>query len=337
MNNSNLKITKEINESLKIIKSGCEELITESELIKKLLISKKTGKPLCVKLGIDPTSPDIHLGHTIVIKKMLQLQNLGHNVNLIIGDFTSMIGDPSGRNSSRIPLSVKKINSNKHNYLKQFSSIMNISKLKLLNNSDWFNNMRLKDFINILSLCTVSNMMKRNDFFNRLKKNIPISINEFIYPLLQGYDSANLRCDIEIGGSDQKFNLLLARDLQKKYGQIPQCIITMPILEGLDGYEKMSKHKKNYIGLSESPDSIFGKVMSISDDLMWKYLKLLLSFNNKKIKLLKSKTKEGFNPRNLKILLAKEIVTQIHDSFEANKSLFRFESIFRYKKKKNKY
>ena len=322
-------VTAEVEADLRIAKRGCDELLVESEFVKKLALSRATGTPLRIKLGLDPTAPDIHLGHTVVLNKMRQLQDLGHKVIFLIGDFTSMIGDPSGRNVTRPPLTAEQIHENASTYYAQASLVLDPAKTEIRYNSEWSDPLGARGMIELASRYTVARMMEREDFTRRFKGGIPISVHEFLYPLMQGYDSVALKADLELGGTDQKFNLLVGRELQKEYGQEPQCILTMPLLEGTDGVDKMSKSKGNYIGISETPDSMFGKLMSISDTLMWRYFELLSFRSIEEIALLQKQVKEGGNPRDTKVLLAQEIVARFHSRDAASKALTTFNARFR--------
>lgn len=314
---------------LDVVKRGCDELLVESELATKLEKSHSTGVPLRIKLGLDPTAPDIHLGHTVVLNKMRQLQDLGHTVIFLIGDFTATIGDPSGRNVTRPPLTAEQIKENAETYYAQASMILDPEKTEVRYNSQWCDKLGARGLIQLASRYTVAQMIERDDFTKRFKEGIPISIHEFLYPLLQGYDSVELKADLELGGTDQKFNLLVGRELQKEYGQVPQCVLTMPLLEGTDGVEKMSKSKGNYIGISESPDSIFGKIMSISDTLMWRYFELLSTRSMQEISDLRQQTEQGLNPRDAKVMLAQELVSRFHDRGAAERALKEFNARFR--------
>jgi tyrosyl-tRNA synthetase len=329
MSSSDFVITPEIEADLRVVKRGCDELLVESEFVKKLARSRSTGQPLRIKLGLDPTAPDIHLGHTVVLNKLRQLQDLGHTVIFLIGDFTSMIGDPSGRNATRPPLTADQIQENAKTYYAQASLVLDPERTEIRYNSEWCDPLGARGMIQLASRYTVARMMEREDFTRRFKAGIPISVHEFLYPLMQGYDSVALKADLELGGTDQKFNLLVGRELQKEFGQEPQCILTMPLLEGTDGVDKMSKSKGNYIGISESPDSMFGKLMSISDTLMWKYFELLSFRSQDEIALLEKQVAEGANPRNVKVMLAQEIVTRFHSAQDAHDALARFEARFR--------
>ncbi|WP_417220912.1 tyrosine--tRNA ligase [Achromobacter spanius] len=329
MSPSEAPITPEVEADLRIAKRGCDELLVESEFARKLAKSRATGVPLRIKLGLDPTAPDIHLGHTVVLNKMRQLQDLGHNVIFLIGDFTSTIGDPSGRNSTRPPLTREQIESNAKTYYAQASLVLDPARTEIRYNSEWCDPLGARGMIQLASRYTVARMMEREDFTKRFKGGIPISVHEFLYPLMQGYDSVALKSDLELGGTDQKFNLLVGRELQKEYGQEPQCILTMPLLVGTDGVEKMSKSKGNYIGISESPDSMFGKLMSISDTLMWRYFELLSFRSLEDISALKQETDGGRNPRDAKVMLAQEIITRFHSAKAADDALASFEARFR--------
>jgi len=297
---------------------GAEELIPQEDWVRKLTRSEASGVPLRVKLGLDPTAPDIHVGHTVVLNKLRQLQDLGHTVIFLIGDFTSMIGDPSGRNTTRPPLSPEQIKANAETYRAQAYKILDPARTELRYNSEWSDPLGARGMIQLAAKYTVARMMERNDFHERFKANTPISIHEFLYPLMQGYDSVALKSDLELGGTDQKFNLLMGRHLQGEYGQEPQCILTMPLLEGLDGVEKMSKSKNNYIGITEDANTMFAKVMSISDTLMWRWYTLLSFRSEAQIAALKSGIEGGRNPRDAKVLLAKEITARFHDAGAAD-------------------
>ncbi|MFN3296125.1 tyrosine--tRNA ligase [Caldimonas sp.] len=297
---------------------GCEELLPQEDWLNKLARSEATGVPLRIKLGLDPTAPDIHLGHTVVLNKMRQLQDLGHTVIFLIGDFTSMIGDPSGRNSTRPPLTAEQIRANAETYYRQASLVLDPEKTEIRYNSEWSDALGARGMIQLAAKYTVARMMERNDFHDRFKAGTPISVHEFLYPLMQGYDSVALRSDLELGGTDQKFNLLMGRHLQQEYGQEPQCILTMPLLEGLDGVEKMSKSKGNYIGITEPANDMFGKLMSISDTLMWKYFTLLSFRSEAEIAALKAEVEAGRNPRDAKVMLAKEITARFHSAAAAD-------------------
>ena len=291
---------------------GCEELIPQEDWVKKLVRSEATGIPLRIKLGLDPTAPDIHIGHTVVLNKMRQLQDLGHTVIFLIGDFTTLIGDPSGRNSTRPPLTREQIEVNAQTYYRQASMVLDPSKTEIRYNSEWGDALGSRGMIQLAARYTVARMMERNDFSDRFKSGTPISVHEFLYPLMQGYDSVALKSDLELGGTDQKFNLLVGRHLQTEYGQEPQCILTMPLLEGLDGVEKMSKSKNNYIGISEDANTMFAKVLSISDPLMWRWYTLLSFRSEAEITVLKAQVEAGRNPKEAKVALAREITARFH-------------------------
>ncbi len=297
---------------------GCEELIPQDEWLKKLARSEKSGIPLRIKLGLDPTAPDIHVGHTVVLNKMRQLQDLGHTVIFLIGDFTSLIGDPSGRNTTRPPLTPEQIKTNAETYYRQASLVLDPSRTEIRYNSEWSDPLGARGMIQLASRYTVARMMERNDFHDRFKAGTPISVHEFLYPLMQGYDSVALQSDLELGGTDQKFNLLMGRHLQQEYGQEPQCILTMPLLEGLDGVEKMSKSKNNYIGISEDANTMFAKVLSISDTLMWRWYTLLSFQSEAAIAALKKEVEAGRNPKDAKVALAKEITARFHSAVAAD-------------------
>lgn len=319
-----LPLSDAVQHALAVAKRGANELLIESEFAQKLANSEKTGIPLRIKLGLDPTAPDLHLGHTVVLNKMRQLQNLGHNVIFLIGDFTSMIGDPSGRNVTRPPLSREQIEENAKSYFAQATLVLDAEKTEIRYNSEWCDPLGARGIIQLASKYTVARMMERDDFTKRFKEGTPISVHEFLYPLMQGYDSVALKADLELGGTDQKFNLLVGRELQKDYGQEPQCILTMPLLEGLDGVDKMSKSKGNYIGITEPGNTIFAKIMSISDDMMWRYYELLSSCNLEELASHKGAVQEGKNPRDLKVALAQEIVTRFHSRQAAEAALTDF-------------
>ena len=297
---------------------GCEELLPQDEWVKKLAKSEATGKPLRIKLGLDPTAPDIHIGHTVVLNKMRQLQDLGHTVIFLIGDFTSMIGDPSGRNSTRPPLTAEQIKVNAETYYRQASLVLDPAKTEIRYNSEWSDPLGARGMIQLASRYTVARMMERNDFHARFQAGTPISVHEFLYPLMQGYDSVALKSDLELGGTDQKFNLLVGRHLQAEYGQEPQCILTMPLLEGLDGIDKMSKSKNNYIGISEDANTMFAKVLSISDTLMWRWYTLLSFKSEADIAALHAEVIAGRNPKDAKVALAREITARFHSAAAAD-------------------
>jgi tyrosyl-tRNA synthetase len=311
-------VSKRVEEALAITLRGCDELIPQEDWVKKLTRSEATGVPLRIKLGLDPTAPDIHIGHTVVLNKMRQLQDLGHTVIFLIGDFTSLIGDPSGRNSTRPPLTAEQIKVNAETYYRQASMVLDPTKTEIRYNSEWSDALGARGMIELASRYTVARMMERNDFHDRFKSGTPISVHEFLYPLMQGYDSVALKSDLELGGTDQKFNLLMGRHLQAEFGQEPQCILTMPLLEGLDGVEKMSKSKNNYIGISEDPNTMFAKVLSISDVLMWKWFTLLSFKSEAEIAALKAEVDGGRNPKDAKVALAKEVTARFHSAEAAD-------------------
>ena len=326
----NLTISAEGARALATIKRGCDELLIEAEFAQKLARSAATGAPLRCKLGLDPTAPDIHLGHVVVLNKLRQLQDLGHTVIFLIGDFTSMIGDPSGRNTLRPPLSREEIESNAKTYFEQAALVLDREKTEIRYNSEWSEPLGAAGMIKLAARYTLARLLERDDFAKRFRENTPIAMHELLYPLMQGYDSVALKSDIELGGTDQKFNLLVGRELQRHYGQEPQCILTMPLLEGLDGVEKMSKSKNNYIGITEAPFEMFGKVMSISDAQMWRWLDLLSMRSNEEIAALKRETEGGRNPRDVKVLLAKEIIARFHSASAADQAENEFLSRFRF-------
>jgi len=315
----------DIEHQLEIFKRGADELLVEAEVADKL----KRGAPLRIKLGLDPTAPDIHIGHTVVLNKMRQMQDLGHKVIFLIGDFTSMIGDPSGRNATRPPLTHEQIVANAQTYHAQASKVLDPAKTEIRYNSEWSEPLGAAGMIKLAARYTVARMLERDDFSKRFRGNQPIAVHEFLYPLMQGYDSVALKSDIELGGTDQKFNLLVGRELQKSYGQEPQCILTMPLLIGLDGVEKMSKSKGNYVGITDAPAEMFGKLMSISDDLMWRYFALLSFRPMAEIEALRRACAEGRNPRDAKVMLAQEIVARFHSAADAAAALGAFESRFK--------
>lgn len=310
---------------LAIIKRGCDELLIENEFRDRL----KTGRPLRVKAGFDPTAPDLHLGHTVLINKLRQFQDLGHHVLFLIGDFTGMIGDPTGKNVTRPPLTSDEVAKNALTYTEQVFKILDRDKTEVVFNSSWMGKMSAADMVRLAATHTVARMLERDDFSKRYKGNQPIAIHEFLYPLVQGYDSVELKSDIELGGTDQKFNLLMGRELQKHFGQPPQCILTMPLLEGLDGVGKMSKSLGNYVGINEPPNDIFGKLMSISDTLMWRYIDLLSYEPLETIRKWQQEVAQGRNPRDLKVAFAQEIVTRFHSKAAALAALDDFEARFR--------
>jgi tyrosyl-tRNA synthetase len=311
-------ITDKVRQAMAISLRGCEELLPQGDWLKKLARSEATNVPLRIKLGLDPTAPDIHLGHTVVLNKMRQLQDLGHQVIFLIGDFTSTIGDPSGRNSTRPPLTREQIETNAQTYYRQASMVLDPARTEIRYNSEWSDPLGARGLIQLASRYTVARMLERDDFTTRFKANAPISVHEFLYPLMQGYDSVALKSDLELGGTDQKFNLLMGRHLQQEYGQEPQCILTMPLLEGLDGVEKMSKSKNNYIGITDDPNTMFAKLLSISDELMWKYFTLLSFRPEADIAQLRSEVEAGRNPKEAKVMLAKEVTARFHDAASAD-------------------
>ena len=315
----------DVHESLKVIKRGCHELLVEEEIVVRL----KAGKSLRVKAGFDPTAPDLHLGHTVLLNKMRQFQDLGHHVIFLIGDFTGMIGDPTGKNTTRPPLTRAEIDDNAKTYKDQVFKILDPEQTEVAFNSSWFDRMSAADLIRLAAKHTVARMLERDDFGKRYRSNQPIAIHEFLYPLVQGYDSVALQADIELGGTDQKFNLLVGRELQKHYEQPPQCILTMPLLEGLDGVNKMSKSLGNYVGINEPPDQIFGKLMSVSDELMWRYIELLSFRPLSEVERWRSEVTAGRNPRDIKVAFAQEIVARFHSQSAAQKALADFEARFK--------
>ncbi len=310
--------------ALELIKRGASELLVEAELVEKLA----SKRPLRIKAGFDPTAPDLHLGHTVLLNKMRQFQDLGHHVIFLIGDFTGMIGDPTGKNVTRPPLSREAIAANAVTYKEQVFKILDAEKTEVAFNSTWMEKMGSADLIKLAATHTVARMLERDDFSKRYSGNQPIAIHEFLYPLVQGYDSVALKADVELGGTDQKFNLLVGRELQKHFGQPPQCVLMMPLLEGLDGINKMSKSLGNYIGINESPEQIFGKLMSISDDLMWRYLELLSFQPMSTLRQWKTEISGGKNPRDVKVALAQEIVARFHNQAAADQALADFEARF---------
>ncbi len=314
-----------ITEQLKIIKRGCHELLIEEELIQKL----KASAPLRVKAGFDPTAPDLHLGHTVLLNKLRQLQDMGHHILFLIGDFTGMIGDPTGKNSTRPPLTREEVVQNAKSYTSQVFKILRSDQTEVVFNSTWMDKLNAADLIKLSATHTVARMLERDDFNKRYRNNQPIALHEFLYPLIQGYDSVALKADIELGGTDQKFNLLMGRELQKHFGQQPQCILTMPLLEGLDGINKMSKSLNNYVGITDSANDIFGKLMSVSDTLMWRYIELLSFESLDTIHNWKQEVKQGRNPREIKVLFAQEIVDRFYTKADAEKALIDFETRFK--------
>jgi tyrosyl-tRNA synthetase len=318
---------QQITQTLAIIKRGAAELLIEDELIKKL----KKGTPLRVKAGFDPTAPDLHLGHTVLINKLRQLQDLGHHILFLIGDFTAMIGDPTGKNVTRKPLDAEAVKLNAKSYTDQVFKILDPAKTEVVFNGSWMNQLTAVDMIRLAAQSTVARMLERDDFTKRYQNQQPIAIHEFLYPLLQGHDSVVLKADLELGGTDQKFNLLMGRELQKDAGQEPQCVLMMPILEGLDGVQKMSKSLGNYIGINDAPDDMFGKVMSVSDDLMWRYYELLSFESLESIAAMKADVLAGANPRNIKVKLAQELVGRFHGAQASLDVLANFEARFKNK------
>lgn len=324
-----LPVTDDIREAMATIRRGTDSFLIEEEFEQKLARSKQTGKPLRCKLGLDPTAPDIHIGHTVVLNKLRQLQDLGHQVIFLVGDFTAAIGDPSGRNVTRPPLSREQITANAETYLAQAGHVLDLDKTEVRYNSEWSNALGSVGLIQLASRYTLARLLEREDFAKRYAEELPIAMHELLYPLMQGYDSVALEADLELGGSDQRFNLLVGRELQRQYGQEPQCILTMPLLVGLDGQVKMSKSKHNYIGITDEPNDMFGKVMSISDTLMWDWYDLLSLRPNDEIAALKKACSEGRNPRDAKVMLAKEIVARFHSVAAADGAETEFVNRFR--------
>lgn len=312
----------DINQQLSVIKRGADELLIEAELVEKL----KKGQPLRIKAGFDPTAPDLHLGHTVLINKLRQFQELGHHVLFLIGDFTGMIGDPTGKSATRPPLTAEQVQENAKTYTAQVFKILKPEQTEVVFNSKWLTELGAAGMLKLAASHTVARMLERDDFSKRFKGNQPIAIHEFLYPLLQGYDSVALKADVELGGTDQKFNLLMGRELQKQAGQSQQCVLTMPLLEGLDGVNKMSKSLNNYIGIAEAPEVIFAKIMSISDDLMWRYIELLSFESLETIAKWKSEVTNGANPRDIKVRFAQEIVARFHSQVDAEKALLDFQT-----------
>ncbi|MCM0607909.1 MAG: tyrosine--tRNA ligase [Ideonella sp. WA131b] len=311
-------VTDRTREALAVSRRGCEELLPEADWLKKLARSEATGQPLRIKLGLDPTAPDIHIGHTVVLNKMRQLQDLGHTVIFLIGDFTSMIGDPSGRNTTRPPLTREQIEANASTYYQQASLVLDPAKTEIRYNSEWSDALGTRGLIQLSARYTLARLLERDDFTRRHRAGTPISIHELLYPLMQGYDSVALKSDLELGGTDQKFNLLVGRALQQEYGQEPQCILTMPLLEGLDGVEKMSKSKNNYIGITEDANTMFAKVLSIADAPMWRWFTLLSFRPEAEIAALRREVEAGRNPKDAKVMLAKEITARFHSAKAAD-------------------
>jgi len=311
-------VTDRVREAMAISRRGCEELLPEADWLRKLARSEATGQPLRVKLGLDPTAPDIHIGHTVVLNKLRQLQDLGHTVIFLIGDFTSMIGDPSGRNATRPPLTRDQIETNAQTYYRQASLVLDPDRTEIRYNSEWSDPLGARGMIELAAKYTLARILEREDFTKRFKAGSPISVHELLYPLMQGYDSVALRSDLELGGTDQKFNLLVGRALQQEYGQEPQCVLTMPLLEGLDGVEKMSKSKGNYVGITEPANTMFAKLLSISDPMMWRYYTLLSFRPEAEIAALKREVEAGRNPKDAKVLLAREITARFHGAAAAD-------------------
>jgi tyrosyl-tRNA synthetase len=319
------EISDAVLHAMAVSQRGCAELLPEADWLNKLARSQATGKPLRIKFGLDPTAPDLHLGHTVVFNKMRQLQDLGHTVIALIGDFTSMIGDPSGRNTTRPPLTREQIEANAKTYFDQIGLVLDIGRTEVRYNSEWSDPLGARGMIQLAARYTVARMMERDDFRTRFDANTPISVHEFLYPLMQGYDSVALHSDLELGGTDQKFNLLMGRHLQQEYGQEPQCILTMPLLEGLDGVDKMSKSKNNYIGITEDPNTMYAKVLSISDTLMWRWYELLSFRSSADIATLRREVEGGRNPKDAKAALAHEIVARFHGAPAAESAAHDFE------------
>ena len=319
-------MNKSIKSDLEIIKRGCHELLVETELENKLI----SGKPLRIKAGFDPTAPDLHLGHTVLLNKLRQLQDMGHHILFLIGDFTGMIGDPTGKNTTRPPLTREQVSENAKSYTDQVFKILQPEKTEVVFNSTWMDKLNAADLIKLAATHTVARMLERDDFSKRYRNNQAIAIHEFLYPLIQGYDSVALKADLELGGTDQKFNLLMGRELQKVFGQPQQCILTMPLLEGLDGVNKMSKSMNNYVGITESPKEIFGKLMSVSDQLMWRYFELLSFESLSIIQQWRKEVETGRNPRDIKVKLAQEIVARFHSQRDAEEALTDFETRFKH-------
>ena len=316
----------DINQSLAMIKRGCDELLIEAELVEKLRLAVRSNIPLRIKAGFDPTAPDLHLGHTVLINKLRHFQDLGHTVLFLIGDFTGMIGDPTGKSATRPPLTRQQVAENAKSYAEQVFKILDREKTEIVFNSTWLTELGAAGMLKLAASLTVARMLERDDFSKRFKGNQPIAIHEFMYPLLQGYDSVALKADVELGGTDQKFNLLMGRELQKQAGMAQQCVLTMPLLEGLDGVNKMSKSLNNYIGINEPPETIFAKLMSISDDLMWRYIELLSFESLETVAKWKADIKAGSNPRDTKVRFAQEIVARFHSQADAEKALQDFQT-----------
>ena len=321
-------VTDDIREAMALIARGTDTFLIQSEFEQKLARSKATGEPLRCKLGLDPTAPDIHIGHTVVLNKLRQLQDLGHTVIFLAGDFPAALRDPYGRNTTRPPLTREQIEANAQTYLNQAGMVLDLDKTEVRYNSEWSNALGATGLIQLASRYTLARLLERDDFAKRFKEELPIAMHELLYPLMQGYDSVALKADLELGGSDQRFNLLVGRELQRQYGQEPQCILTMPLLVGLDGVQKMSKSKKNYIGITDPANDMFGKVMSITDDLMWNWYDLLSLRSNAEIAQLKKECAEGRNPRDAKVLLAREIIERFHDKAAADAAEAEFNARF---------
>ncbi len=322
-------MSPQVSDALTVIRRGADDILVEAELIEKLVRSEQTGAPLRIKLGLDPTAPDLHLGHTVVLNKLRQFQDLGHQVIFLIGDFTALIGDPTGRNATRPPLSDDEIAANAKTYFEQASLVLDPDKTEIRRNSEWSERLGAAGIIRLAAQSTVARMLERDDFTKRYKAGSPISVHEFLYPLMQGYDSVALACDVELGGTDQTFNLLMGRELQRNAGQAPQAVVTMPLLEGLDGVDKMSKSKGNTVGITDAPDDMFGKLMSISDTLMWRYYLLLSRRSLLEIDALRAEAQAGRNPRDIKVDLALEMVERFHDRSLALGALAAFEARFK--------
>jgi tyrosyl-tRNA synthetase len=318
-----------VSHALSVIGRGADDILVASELEEKLVRSEQTGVPLRVKLGLDPTAPDLHLGHTVVLNKLRQFQDLGHQVIFLIGDFTALIGDPTGRNATRPPLTAEEIAANAKTYFEQASLVLDPEKTDIRRNSEWCEPLGATGMIRLAAQSTVARMLERDDFTKRYKSGSPISVHEFLYPLMQGYDSVALKADVELGGTDQTFNLLMGRELQRNAGQSPQCVVTMPLLEGLDGVEKMSKSKGNTVGITDAPEDMFGKLMSISDTLMWRYYLLLSRRSLLEIEALRAEAQAGRNPRDIKVDLALELVERFHSRSAALAALASFEARFK--------
>ncbi|MDP4577076.1 MAG: tyrosine--tRNA ligase [Burkholderiaceae bacterium] len=322
-------MSSQVSDALTVIRRGADDILVEAELIEKLVRSEQTGIPLRIKLGLDPTAPDLHLGHTVVLNKLRQFQDLGHQVIFLIGDFTALIGDPTGRNATRPPLSDDEIAANAKTYFEQASLVLDPQKTEIRRNSEWSEGLGAAGLIRLAAQSTVARMLERDDFTKRYKAGSPISVHEFLYPLMQGHDSVALACDVELGGTDQTFNLLMGRELQRNAGQAPQAVVTMPLLEGLDGVDKMSKSKGNTVGITDAPDDMFGKLMSISDTLMWRYYLLLSRRSLLEIDALRAEAQAGRNPRDIKVDLALEMVERFHDRNLALGALAAFEARFK--------